>query len=326
MELKEWARLESMWQYMNCLRRLTEKLPPERWSCTQEDGSVEELGILKNYLRYTFSKLFDEREAAPERDKQTHIYMDDYIACFDMGLFDKNGDKVYSYYVKNDLEGHQEWLFRDFVIGSRFLCGGDSRELAGRPLSDLRRANYLAEPSALVFNVEWEIRPNWDHILGEDGGGGGTFHRLPEALRKLGKNFCRTHITGELVQLKKRIQANYKTTVPQWYEGGVQLLAPLYLMAGPCPDVVLTLSQNRSEGVYYGKTLLTLEMAYKNARLIARPDSDWLQVADSVDGLTDEGAERESNPKRIDTDGPKIRDLLAPLLSNPSENVALVAP
>ena len=27
---------------------------------------------------------------------------------------------------------------------------------------------------------------------------------------------------------------------------------------------------------YVGKTILTLDMAYSNARLITRPDSDWL--------------------------------------------------
>lgn len=30
------------------------------------------------------------------------------------------------------------------------------------------------------------------------------------------------------------------------------------------------------DGAYRGHTVLTLEMAYTNARLVARPDSEWL--------------------------------------------------
>lgn len=38
---------------------------------------------------------------------------------------------------------------------------------------------------------------------------------------------------------------------------------------------IISLSEDKT--VYYGHTCLTTEMAYNNARLIARPDSYWLQ-------------------------------------------------
>lgn len=43
------------------------------------------------------------------------------------------------------------------------------------------------------------------------------------------------------------------------------------------PDLALVLSLSEDKTVYYGHTCLTTEMAYNNARLIARPDSYWLQ-------------------------------------------------
>ncbi|MGK7924441.1 MAG: DUF3825 domain-containing protein [Spirulina sp.] len=40
-------------------------------------------------------------------------------------------------------------------------------------------------------------------------------------------------------------------------------------------DVALVIT--RTDGVYSGETILTLDMAYNNARLLARPDTEWLQ-------------------------------------------------
>ena len=31
-------------------------------------------------------------------------------------------------------------------------------------------------------------------------------------------------------------------------------------------------------GAYQGQTILTLDLAYNNSRLVARPDSDWLKT------------------------------------------------
>ncbi|GGA04106.1 hypothetical protein GCM10008018_57550 [Paenibacillus marchantiophytorum] len=40
-------------------------------------------------------------------------------------------------------------------------------------------------------------------------------------------------------------------------------------------DIALTIE--KMEGFYRASTILTLDMAYNNARQIARPDKDWLQ-------------------------------------------------
>ena len=43
------------------------------------------------------------------------------------------------------------------------------------------------------------------------------------------------------------------------------------------PDLALVVTKNSSGNFYQGHTCLTLEMAYNNARLIAKPDSNWLR-------------------------------------------------
>ena len=42
-------------------------------------------------------------------------------------------------------------------------------------------------------------------------------------------------------------------------------------------DLALVVSRVAGEK-YQGETILTLDMAYKNSRLITRPDSDWLNL------------------------------------------------
>ena len=53
------------------------------------------------------------------------------------------------------------------------------------------------------------------------------------------------------------------------------MLLPLALVDEDTIDVALVLEATDS-GAYIAHTILTLKMAYTNARLITRPDSDWL--------------------------------------------------
>ena len=72
----------------------------------------------------------------------------------------------------------------------------------------------------------------------------------------------------------KKVIANYKLAVPQYYNGQIQLLIPLYFEDDNKPE--LTLAVTKKNGYYQGHTCLTLEMAYNNARVIAKPECNWL--------------------------------------------------
>lgn len=74
--------------------------------------------------------------------------------------------------------------------------------------------------------------------------------------------------------MKKRVSENYKLAIPQYFDGKIQLLLPLCLQSDSKPDLALVVTK---VGNYYqGHTCLTLDMAYNNARLIAKPESNWL--------------------------------------------------
>lgn len=70
---------------------------------------------------------------------------------------------------------------------------------------------------------------------------------------------------------------NYRTAVPMYYPRAnkMMMLLPLYLdETSDDADVALVISKYKS--TYIAKTILTLEMAYLDSRLVTRPDSDWL--------------------------------------------------
>ena len=86
----------------------------------------------------------------------------------------------------------------------------------------------------------------------------------------------------------KRANWNYKTAIPQYYptHDSTSLLLPLALKDERTIDLALVVEKQAS-GNYQGHTVLPLAWAYSNARLITRPDSDWLST-DRIDQEDDE--------------------------------------
>ena len=88
----------------------------------------------------------------------------------------------------------------------------------------------------------------------------------------------------------KRVQWNFKTAIPTYYPRvrKLQLLLPVCLLSDEEVDMALAVEKTQS-GSYLGHTVLPLDWAYKNARLVCRPDSDWLAPQDiSAEGGEDE--------------------------------------
>ena len=266
MQLKDWAFLGNHDFFTGRLRTLaTDDLPPEKWSYAGKD----DFGILRRYLYFTFEKLWSEREEAADETKQDYIFMDADTACFNTGLYDKSWQTIFFCCIQNPIQGFQPWRFKSFYNSYTIK----NTNINSSTVQRLRRANYFFNPSALIFDINLGIVPQWEHIIYDEE----NYLRIPAQLRENGREFCQNVIDGAIRSVRKRIDANYKTIVPQWYNGKIQLLAPLYLTNPADPDLALVLSLSDDGKVYYGHTCLTVEMAYNNARLIARPDSYWLK-------------------------------------------------
>jgi hypothetical protein len=85
-----------------------------------------------------------------------------------------------------------------------------------------------------------------------------------------------TSIEGATKFLKEKIRRNYKIAIPHWYHSKIQLLLPLNITSDTEADLALVADKDAERRIYRIKTALSMDMAYIDARLICRPDRDWL--------------------------------------------------
>ena len=120
----------------------------------------------------------------------------------------------------------------------------------------------------LFYDARRPLILDWGHFVDDN------IQRYPEEYRdEPARARAATMFAVEVA--KQRVQRNYKTAVPQFHRGEVQLLLPLSLDGSGRAQLALVVRRAGAE--YIGETVLTLSMAMKNARLLSRPDRDWLQ-------------------------------------------------
>ena len=217
--------------------QLSQIADEENWS----NNTYPNNGILANYIVKTYDKLTSEKKI---------IIGQDY-ALFNTGLFNKYYNPIYAYQKGTEIS---------FLTGYELSSIG----ITDRP----ERANYFENPELLLFDWHYPIDVYYKHILDDEK----NKNRLPQEF--LNSDNKINIINGALDTMKKRVSANYKLAIPQYYEGKIQLLLPLCLMSDNKPDVAIAVTKKNN--CYQGHTCLTLDMAYNNARLIAKPESNWL--------------------------------------------------
>ena len=209
----------------------------ENWS----NNTYPNNGILTNYIVKTYDKLTSEKK----------IIIGQNFALFNTGLFTKYYEPIYAYQTGTEIS---------FLTAYEISSIG----ISNRP----ERANYFEKPELLLFDWHYSIDIHYEHILDDER----NKSRLPKEF--LESNNIVNILNGAIDTMKKRISSNYKLAIPQYYEGKIQLLLPLCLMSDDKPDVAIAVT--KKDTCYQGHTCLTLDMAYNNARLIAKPESNWL--------------------------------------------------
>lgn len=239
---------------------------PETWKFSKDNPNYvnNKNPILENYIKHTFKRLANERNSADNEEKANKIiYKTEKKLVFNTGLFTTNYSQIFGVMTKNrNPENKFEYYFSGFVDES----SGYFEDMPDLP----RRAKYFSDITDLVFNTELPLRVSTHHILGNQE----NLLRIPEKYRNE-KNLI-TLFTGAVDLAQKIIQSNYKAAVPQFYDNQISFLLPICLEDPNKADVSLSVRKNNN--CYNGVTCLTLDMAYNNARLICKPDSDWLKI------------------------------------------------
>jgi len=290
--LLDWAYLES---FPDVLNRLSEMALPEDWEFKNSSNPSQPLPILYNYLLQTFARLAFEKK----------VLIDDSssYAVFNTGLVDNIYKPIYALF-RRQRNPIFPWLFWDFCKAAEGTTG---KQLVRHfhPLPE--RAHYFEDPADVLYHPaagipqvdlahvvvdnisRWPAEfietnlPNGFATVPTDGlseeESKQYFEELGKAIQADAAAYraYTSRFESALELAVKRVSWNFKTAVPMYYPTvqKVQLLLPLCIMRDDVVDTSLAVERTPS-GQYLGHTILPLDWAYNNARLVCRPDSDWL--------------------------------------------------
>ncbi|MGN7150370.1 DUF3825 domain-containing protein [Arthrobacter sp. SAFR-179] len=242
---------------------LSGKAEPENWNHSVSSGSNRYKPVLYSYIVHTFARLEQEDAGATGKKIAMGRAGASPYACFNTGLVTKHQEEIFALFSgKTPGQDGRKWRLAGFHAESDHAMLGKFERLP-------EIANYFDDASVLLYDRSCELYIDVEHIIQDN------IKRFPEELRSK-EHLARNSLHAARVQTGKRVNRNYKAAVPQFHRGAVQLLLPLCLVEPARADLALVVTKHDRQ--YRGETVLTLDMAYNNARLICRPDSDWLKA------------------------------------------------
>lgn len=239
----------------------------------QQDRFQQKYGALsvpklKNYLNYTFRRLVDlETETPGEFFVQSS---DGNWICFNTGLQNMYGADLIAIFERyRPIPGAQPRVVPDWVFKGCYAPSEPRyRDRFGSNVPSL--AWYSTDSRDFVFDPAYHLeRDVFDHL----------FERAKEraGMPAAGDEVVRNYLRGALENLMPKIRRNYKVAIPVWYveEKRMQMLLPFYPASGTDVSCFLV-ERDDATRRYCLKTIFDLDQAYYSARLITRPDKDWL--------------------------------------------------
>lgn len=239
------------------LQELADMAIPEKWTYEEYASKVNH-PILKSYIENTYDRLVQE-------DKIVHL--DNGLMVFNTGLINKWFREIYVVCQKDPSNPRRYTNPKAYLESDRAVMSMFSRSTE-RP----EMATFFSSIGDIVFDPELPVYPDDDHII-ED-----NLERIPEKYRVYNVKALYALMQSAIDSARIMAKRNYKLIVPQFHHSQIQFLMPIYLsleFAGS-PDFALVLEKMGDS--YRGNTILTLDMAYQNARLIAKPEATWLNL------------------------------------------------
>ena len=294
-ELYDWAYIPMQRSSpQSVLKPLADIALTEDWSYRENPlEEVDPFGVLRSYIRYTFTRLHHEKKI---------VELDD-LAAFNTGLVDRFYEPIYALFERND-RGTKPWKFRSFCISGQ----GEEGKLLFRRFSNLPvEARYFSGIDDVFFDPDAPFEDDIQHIIIDgvrrdryphgflDTYAGGfsqeTYSQDPgQYLEELANRIdtddemirrFRSRLKSCIELAQKKVKWNYRSIVPQYYPRHNQMsfLLPIALQNDSKIDAALVVQKQRLDDEslrYQAYTIFPLPYAYRNARLVAKPISDWL--------------------------------------------------
>ena len=254
------------------IEELAETAIPEKWTYGNQTSAIPH-PILKSYVEHIFTRLTKEKSG-------TKLLRDDNkkYALFNLGLLNIYFKPIYLV-VETKQDNGKEYYANPFILKKRTTLADIGFTIDGRPISERQLpepAQFYDNINEIIFKPEPEFYDPDDeklkHIIEE------RKSRFPEIYQSRATTELAVILDTAIKCSYELSKRNYKLVVPQYrpQENKIQYLMPIYLGAtfNKLPDFALVL--DHESGYYKPETILDLDDAYQNARLIAKPDNFWL--------------------------------------------------
>jgi len=291
-----WSQLHD-----NCYEDLKKLALPETWEFGGCHDPKRPFPILVNYLRYTFYRLWMEKKVSVQGN----------FSAINTGLVDRFYQPIFALFNRIDSLTSRRKL-NGFCIAGKDTNGkllvANFNPLPAPP-------DYFKSPDCIIYdkNAPPPI-VDWDHVIIEN------LQRLPmqflkdncpksfqikdthqmagEEIKAFYSEFSYfvLHDSATHLKIQNKIEAalkvairkvcwNFKTAIPFYFptHNKMCMLLPLALVSDEETDIALVV-EKKDSGNYQGHTILPLDLAYNNARLVCPPNSDWLSP-DSIKKL-----------------------------------------
>lgn len=236
----------------SAFKDLAEMAETEDWEYRSTPTKYER-PILFNYVNYTYKQLAKENKIT--------ISKDGCFSCFNTGLVTNNQEPIYALFEANREKDLEPWVFKGW------FRHGDHKLTIFSELPDI--ANYINDPACLYFEPKKDFRISIKHLIEN-----ARRERFPEPYKSKTDYALQAAIRRSIDNTRERVRRNYNLAIPCFYRDKIHLLLPLCLKDPKHADLALAIEINKNG--YRVTTCLTLSMAYCDARLIAKPNREWL--------------------------------------------------
>lgn len=247
--------------FNNKLLFLAKNLAEEEvWDFHNKDG----IEILRKYIFATFAK-------CNEQDKI--IYTDDMTSCaINTGLLTDNGKEILMLFNSNmyldDFNKERTSNIKDWYFnGFRATTDRDFMKMFKGKVPQL--ATYTNDVTDYFFNPELPIEVDVDHIIDDN------YDRIAQEV-PLGKEIVRMMLDGVVSIAIKKAKRNFRLAVPEYYQDKINFLLPIEFPIDDNKHKIMALAIEKLDGVYRANTIFALEDAYAKARILMKPNTNWL--------------------------------------------------
>lgn len=256
--MRRFSNLGSNESFNSKLRYLTTIADDEKWYYNLENGKI--FSVIFYYVIHTFDRVYSQNKLIINNEKDKCL--------FNTGLISNQGDEIFglfeksTYYDETDPSSNY-WHFKKFIKENE-------REFISLSMKKPKIADYFSDYNELYFDPNIDISLNFDHFYDDN------YDRLPTELQTLDKDIARQVFDGFLNHTIKKIKRNNRIPVPQFYREKIMFLIPVKVFG--TKNVIIAVE--KIGDTYVANTVLTMEMAYNCARLLTKPESNWLLLSE----------------------------------------------